>query len=413
MTHDHPGPSPHDSTTDANRPPGGPAGAATDHGGHPHGHPGGHPHGDETSGHPHGQDTSDSGSERPSRDFDRTPLIVTWEVTQACGLTCDHCRADANPDRDPDELTTEEGKALVDQVVSFGTPPPILVLSGGDPLERPDLFEVVDYATAHGLPTAVTPAPTENLTADTIQRFADSGVDRIALSLDGATADRHDAFRGEEGSYELIRRAARQAAAADLPIQINTTVTANTVEDLPAIADQVAELGAVMWEVFFLVPIGRGEELEQLSPDRADDVMAWLYRRQRDAPFRVITVEAPQYRRVAREIEREESGRDVRVGSTRAGKGFVFVSHRGEVFPSGFMPRSVGDVREDDLVSLYRDSQFMKRLRDPRQYAGACGTCDLRDLCGGSRSRAFAATGDPFASDPLCPLVEETARSSD
>jgi radical SAM protein with 4Fe4S-binding SPASM domain len=365
----------------------------------------GHPHGD--SGHPHGEDDSGSSPGHGGRDFDRTPLIVTWEVSQACDLTCDHCRADARPERDPGELTTAEGKALIDDVRAFGSPPPILVLSGGDPLKRPDLFELIEYATDAGLPTAVTPAPTDNLTAATIERFADLGVDRIALSLDGGTAARHDAFRGEDGSYERIRTAARQAAAVDLPIQINTTVTANTVEDLPAIADQVEELGAVMWEVFFLVPIGRGEELEQLTPERADEVMEWLYRRQRDAPFRTITVEAPQYRRVAMDVERAESGQDVRVGSTRAGKGFVFVSHLGEVFPSGFLPRSVGNVREDELVSVYRDSPYLRRLRDPTEYSGACGDCRLRERCGGSRSRAFAATGDAFASDPLCPLVEE------
>ncbi|QSG04847.1 radical SAM protein [Halapricum desulfuricans] len=364
-----------------------------------------------SSGHP-GSESGHPGSESPgehshpggspmNRDFSRTPLIVTWEVTQACGLECDHCRAEAQPDRDPEELTTEEGKRLLESVADFGHPPPILVFSGGDPLERPDLDELVDYASELGLPTAVTPAPTQNLTREVVQRFADAGIHRMALSLDGPDAESHDEFRGEEGSYERVRQAAQWAADAGLSIQINTTVTANTAESLPEIADQVEDLGAAMWEVFFLVPIGRGAELDQLTPAEADEWMAWLYRRQRDAPFRLITVEAPQYRRIAREVE----GEPVSVGSTRAGSGFVFVSHRGEVYPSGFLPESAGNVRDTDLVSLYRDSDLFRQLRDTGEFSGRCGRCPYRELCGGSRSRAYAVTGDPFASDPLCPLA--------
>lgn len=370
----------------------------------PDGHSGGTPHGRDSS-HPGGTSPNETeghpGGSPMARDFSKTPLIVTWEVTQACELECDHCRAEAQPDRDPEELTTEEGKRLLEDVASFGHPPPILVFSGGDPLERPDLDELVDYASELGLPTAVTPAPTENLTREVVQRFDEAGIHRMALSLDGPDADSHDEFRGESGSYERVQRAAEWAEETGLAIQINTTVTANTVESLPEIADQIADLGAVMWEVFFLVPIGRGAELEQLTPTQADEWMAWLYRRQREAPFRVITVEAPQYRRIAREVE----GEPVSVGSTRAGSGFVFVSYRGDVYPSGFLPQSAGNVRGDDLVSLYRDAPLFERLRDPDQFSGRCGNCPYRDLCGGSRSRAYAATGDPLASDPLCPLA--------
>lgn len=339
-----------------------------------------------------------------SRDYEDAPRILTWEVTQACGLECDHCRADAIPDRDPAELTTPEGKRLLEDVARFD-PAPILVFSGGDPLERPDLFELVEHARSLGLTTAVTPAPTDNLDRAAIERFADAGVHRMALSLDGATAERHDAFRGEAGSFDLVRRAAEQAADAGLSLQVNTTVTAETVHDLDAVADLVAELGAVMWEVFFLVPTGRGDQLAGLGPVETDQVLTWLYRRARDAPYRVITVEAPQYRRVAAEVERAESGEDPRVGSTRAGKGFLFVSHTGEVYPSGFLPASVGDVREGDVVELYRTAPLLERLRDEDALEGPCGDCRWRSRCGGSRSRAHATTGNPLASDPLCPLV--------
>ncbi|MFB6268096.1 MAG: radical SAM protein [Halodesulfurarchaeum sp.] len=341
------------------------------------------------------------------RDYGQTPLIATWEVTQACDLECDHCRAEAQPDRDPNELSTAEGKDLIDQLADFGHPSPVFVISGGDPLKRPDLFELIDHATSQGLPTAVTPAPTELLDRETLERFADLGVKRIALSLDGSTPEAHDEFRGEEGSFDLIMERAEMAKDAGLGIQINTTVTANTVDDLPDIADLVEDLGAAMWEVFFLVPIGRGEELAQLAPEDTIDVMEWLYRRQKGAPFRTITVEAPHYRVVADRLEREESGEGVTVGSTRAGKGFMFVSYEGEVYPSGFLPHSAGNVREEHVVDLYRDSELFRTLRDADQLVGTCGSCEFREVCGGSRSRAFAVTGDPMASDPLCPFVDE------
>ncbi|MFB6104483.1 MAG: radical SAM protein [Halobacteriaceae archaeon] len=336
-------------------------------------------------------------------DLGESPLVLTWEVTQACALECDHCRAEAVPGRDPDELTTAQARSFIDDLTGFEDPP-IFVFSGGDPLERPDLFDLVEYAVDAGLRTGVTPAPTPSLDRAVIERFADLGVARVALSLDGDTPDRHDAFRGEAGSFETVMRAARAANEAGLSIQINTTVTADTVTALPGIADIVEDLGAAMWEVFFLVPVGRGLDLEQLAPAATVPVMEWLYRRQRDAPFRVVTVEAPHYRRVAHRVEAADSGRSVRVGSTRAGKGFLFVSHTGEIYPSGFLPATVGNVVDDDVVDRYREAQLLERLRDADTFSGACGTCEFRSLCGGSRSRAFAATGDPFESDPLCPF---------
>ncbi len=363
----------------------------------------GHPHGD--GGHP-GDAASEGTPDAPitrGRDYDETPLIVTWELTQACSLSCDHCRADAIEKRHPEELTTAEGRALIDQVAAFD-PPPVLVFSGGDPLERPDALDLLAYATER-VPTAVTPAPTGNLDRETVRRFADEGVHRMALSLDGATANSHDAFRGETGSFERVHQAADWAADAGLGVQVNTTVTAGTVDELPAIAERVADLGAVMWEVFFLVPVGRGADLDGLGPEQAEETLSWLYEHSRDAPYRVITVEAPHYRRVAA----EHSDGTAQVGSTRAGRGFVFVSHTGEVYPSGFLPVAVGDVRERSLPSIYRESDLLRALRDADEFGGACGECPHRRQCGGSRSRAHATTGDPLASDPLCSLVDRPA----
>lgn len=359
--------------------------------------------------HPHANASDGPGGARASsghpagRDYDETPLIVTWEATQACALACDHCRADAQEQRDPAELTTSEVEDLLDQVVDFGTPGPIFVISGGDPLERPDLFEIIDASVERGIPTAVTPATTPDLDRATVRELADRGVRRMAVSLDGASARSHDEFRGEEGTFDRAMKAAAYAEEVGLSIQVNTTVTAETVSRLPEIANLVEYLGAAAWEVFFLVPIGRGIELAQISPERAREVMAWLHDRQDDAPFRLITVEAPFYRRVAMEAAEDQSGRQP--GTTGAGKGFVFVSHTGEVFPSGFMPEAAGNVRAESLVDIYREGDLMGDLRNPDAFTGPCGTCEYRAVCGGSRSRAYAATGNPQGSDPLCPWV--------
>ncbi len=362
-----------------------------------------------SNGHGSGGRTSNghaSGGHPGARDYDRAPLVVTWETSQACDLACDHCRAEADPERHPAELSTAEAIALFEEVARF-EPNPFLVLSGGDPLQRPDLFELLSAAVDVGVTPSVTPATTPRLTESVVDRFAEVGVGRMALSVDGATAGRHDAFRGEEGTFEIAMRAAERAREVGLSIQLNTTVTAETVSDLPAIADLAEKLGAAMWEVFFLVPVGRGDDLAQLSPGRAREVMEWLYRRGREAPYRLITVEAPFYRRVAHEVQLAEGETPRGVGSTGAGNGFVFVSHTGEVYPSGFLPLSAGTVREESLVELYREADVFRRLRDRSSFEGPCGECSFLETCGGSRSRAFAATGNPVGSDPLCPWVAD------
>ncbi|MBI4539931.1 MAG: radical SAM protein [Gemmatimonadetes bacterium] len=342
--------------------------------------------------------------------YDDAPLVLTWEITQACDLKCIHCRAEACPDRDPGELSTEAAAAVIDRIAAFAPNPPILVFSGGDPLKRPDLFELIGHATAAGLHTAVTPASSPLLTRPVIERLRDSRVSRMALSLDGATAAAHDGFRGEVGSFDTILRGARDAREFGLAVQINSTVTKTTAADLPAIADLVEGLGAVMWEVFFLVPVGRGAGLEALRADETEAVLEWLYARGRHAPFRVITVEAPHYRRVAHRAERRNGNRGVRVGSTGDGKGFLFISHLGEIFPSGFLPVSAGNVRSDDVVDVYRNSPLFRTLRDPDALKGKCGVCEYRAICGGARARAFAVTGDYREADPFCAYVSRRYR---
>ncbi|MDZ5811712.1 radical SAM protein [Halorubrum sp. AD140] len=337
-------------------------------------------------------------------DVDRRPLVLIWEVTQACGLACRHCRADAKPRRHPDELTTEEGRRLLDDAAEFGDGQ-LVVLSGGDPLAREDLTELVSYGTELGHRMTITPSGTASLTPDRVSALADAGIERMALSLDGATRESHNRFRGEE-SFADTMTAARAARDVGLPLQVNTTVCAETVEELPAIRDRVHDLGAVLWSVFFLVPVGRGRILEPISPGHAEEVMSWLHGVAEAERFGVKTTEAPFYRRVGLQRDGDESAVRRRGGIT-AGRGFAFVSHTGETYPSGFLPKSAGNVRDRSVVDIYRNAELFESLREPDRLAGKCGACEFRQVCGGSRSRAFAATGDPLESDPLCPYVPD------
>ncbi len=322
-------------------------------------------------------------------------------MTQACDLACKHCRADATPRCHPNELTTEEAMAFLDDVRTFGTNQ-LLVLSGGDPLFRDDTLELVEYGLDIGLQVTMTPSGTRSLTADIVQTFASIGLRRLALSFDGASPETHDAFRQERGSFEQTIAAARAARENDLPLQVNTTVCAETVGELPDIAALVDTLDAVLWSVFFLVPVGRGTTLQSITPDRADRVMRWLADIDDRYSFAVKTTEAPQYRRITQQTTGIDHPTMPGAGII-AGDGFAFVSHTGEVYPSGFLPYSVGNVRETSIVELYRSAPLFTQLRDRDRLRGKCGACEFRNICGGSRSRAFATTGDPFASDLLCP----------
>lgn len=363
-----------------------------------------------------------------SIDTDERPFVLIWEVTQACELACRHCRADARPGRHPDELDTEEGKSLLEEARSFGDGQ-LVVLSGGDPLARDDISELVEYGSEIGLRMTMTPSGTASLTGDRVESLSAAGLKRMALSLDGASPETHDAFRMEAGSFEQTIDAAEYARAAGLPLQINTTVCAETLSELPAIAELVDELGAVLWSVFFLVPVGRGQLLAPIDPETAEEVMQWLGEINADADFGVKTTEAPHYRRVMMQTaaadaadspgkgapdhgagKANESARPDGIGrrtGITAGDGFAFVSHTGEVYPSGFLPKSAGSVREASIVDIYRESELFTSLRQKDELRGKCGACEFRHVCGGSRSRAYAYTGDPMESDPLCGYVPD------
>jgi radical SAM protein len=350
-------------------------------------------------------------------DFNQAPFTIAWEVTRACAYACVHCRADAIPQRDPDELTTKEAFNLIDQLTEFGSP--ILIFTGGDPMMRPDLFEIITYATGKGLRCSLTPTATALPTLERLQQAKEAGIRRIALSLDAPGPGVHDEFRKVEGSWQRTIDILHRAQEAGLSVQVNTTVTKFNVDLLPEMIPFIKEVGAVQWSVFFLVPTGRAQAKYMISAERHEEVFNWLYDLSKDAPFDIKATAAPMYRRVAIERKKAEVGNGEIVTFQGAGfqyadglnrpskgvndgNGFLFISHIGEIQPSGFLPLTAGYVREDDVVDVYRNHTLFTDLRDPSKLKGKCGICEYIDVCGGQRGRAYGLTGDYLETDPAC-----------
>jgi MoaA/NifB/PqqE/SkfB family radical SAM enzyme len=312
--------------------------------------------------------------------------------------------------RDPRELTTAEGRRLLDALAAFGAAGAPVILTGGDPFKRPDFWELLDHGTALGLDLSVAPSATPALTAPAIERLKESRVQAISLSLDGSTAGRHDGLRGVAGCFTRTLEAARTAVASGLGLQVNTLVAAETVDDLAAIGERVTALGASRWSLFFLIHVGRGRVLQPLGSERCEKLLAALWQQAQGAPCTITTTEAPHYRRVALQRMRADGWEPEAIRrhpvrrsfGVRDGNGIMFVSHTGDVSPSGFLPLVVGNVRTVSPADLYRDAPLFRRLRQPDSFGGRCGRCEFRAVCGGSRARAFAASGDPLAEDPLC-----------
>jgi AdoMet-dependent heme synthase len=352
-------------------------------------------------------------------DFDERPFLAIWEVTQACDLACVHCRASAQPNRHPMELSTDEGKALIDQIASLRVP--VFVLTGGDPIKRPDLFELIGHARKVGVRVSLTPSATPLLTQEVVVRLKEAGLARLAVSLDGASAATHDAFRGMSGSFARTLDAVRWANEAGLPVQINTTFSRRNIVELDALVALMEQLKITLWSVFFLVPTGRGKLNDLLSADEFEQIFARLHWLSQTAPFDIKTTEAQHYRRYL--LQQQVAERRAGVANEtpdklpdtigRAprglndGKGFVFISHTGEVFPSGFLPVSAGNIRQQPLATIYRESPLFVGLRSPANLEGKCGACNFKHICGGSRARAYALTGNPFAEEPCCAYVPD------
>ncbi|MGA2058970.1 MAG: TIGR04053 family radical SAM/SPASM domain-containing protein [Thermoguttaceae bacterium] len=349
-------------------------------------------------------------------DFGSSPLMFYYEVTLACDLVCKHCRASAQELADPGELSTDEAKALIEQAASFPRQP-MMVMTGGDPLKRKDLFELISHAVAQGIQVALTPSATPLATREAFERARDAGVRRLGISLDGADAQTHDAFRGWEGSFVRTLEMLKNARELNLAVQINTTITRRNVHQVETIAELLAGQSIAMWSVFFLIPVGRGVEEERISAPEYELVFEKLWHHARHQPYAVKTTEAPHYRRFVLEQGGDPLAgpRGSEDGAGRRGhraplgvgdgKGVMFISHKGEIFPAGFLPLCCGRFPKDSVVDVYQNHPTFRALRDPDRFKGRCGACEYRHVCGGSRARAYAVTGDFLAAEPDCIYV--------
>lgn len=347
---------------------------------------------------------------RFSVDFDQTPLLVIWEVTRSCELACLHCRAEAIHRRDPDELSLAEGKALIDEVQRMGTP--LMIFTGGDPLQREDLEDLIAHASQAGLRVGTIPATTDRLTRERMMSIRQAGMDQMAISIDGKSAAEHDEFRQVPGSFAKAMQTAQWAHELEIPLQVNTAFGAWNVDDFDALAGLVTSLGVVFWEVFFLVPTGRGTTLQSFTAEQFEDLFEKLDALSRRVSFKVKVTEGQHYRRFLAEHYPDHAslaavhGHMPRV-AVNAGRGFCFVDHTGNVTPSGFLPIPCGNVREQSIIEIYRQSPTFLALRNTDLLEGACGTCEYRLVCGGgSRSRAYAMTGNLHAEEPFCILTK-------
>ncbi|MBI4871631.1 MAG: TIGR04053 family radical SAM/SPASM domain-containing protein [Candidatus Riflebacteria bacterium] len=387
---------------------------------HSHGGPGGHP--SQGGGMPDFMDGRIN--------FDERPILVFWESTRACLLSCQHCRASAIEQALPGELSTDEAKRFIDSLDRFGEPLPVLIMTGGDPLMRSDLVELIEHARARGIPVGLSPAVTPRLTPQTAARMRELGVKAASISLDGARAETHERIRGVNDHFARTLEALRLLVSLGYTLQVNTTIMRDNVEELAALAKILKDIGVRIWEVFFLIHVGRGSEMRELDPTQTEDVCHFLYDVSRYG-IAIRTVEGPFFRRVCAWRLGDAPGTDpqvryglsplygrlnrtlvellgppsqppaIRSARTRDGKGIVFVAHDGEIFPAGFLPLALGNVRTSSLVDVYRDSPLLQAVRKA-SFGGRCGACEFADLCGGSRARAYAAFGDPLAEDPAC-----------
>ncbi len=346
-------------------------------------------------------------------DLSQKPLVVVWETTQACDLACVHCRACAQPRRHPQELSTEEARAFINDVADLS--PPIFILTGGDPLKRPDIYHLVEHTASLGLRPAMAPSITPLLTRTAIGELKNVGLARLAVSLDGSRPQLHDSFRGVPGSYFRTLDALQWADEARLPVQVNTCITRLNLRDLENIASLLQQFKVVLWSAFFLVPTSHWHLGDLPTARECEQAFAQLNRLSRQVPFKIKTTEAQHYRRfVLQHRLRHEATHTARwmtdgvehgvpgLLPINDGKGLIFVSHSGEVWPSGFLPLSAGNVKRESLTRIYREAPLLRSLRNTANLKGKCGECEFREICGGSRARAYAVTGDLFAEDPCC-----------
>lgn len=337
---------------------------------------------------------------------------VAWETTRACPLACIHCRAEAQPDPDPAQLSTQEGKELLRDIASFAKP--VVILTGGEPLLRPDIFELADYGASMGLYMVISPDDGRLLTQETVSRLKAAGIQRVSFSLHYPNAEENDSFARTPGAFAAALEGLANLRVGQMPFQINTTVTKRNMPYLPQLLELAKDVGAAGWDLFFLVPTGRARMMaeDEMTPEEYEQVLNWLYDMQRQAPFEIKQTCAPHFRRVVHQRQREEAGRG---GGREAapskrppgrgclcGDGFSFISHTGEVCGCGYLPISAGNVRQKLFSEIYRHSSLFEALRDYTKLGGKCGRCEYRVLCRGCRARAYTASSDFLAEEPYC-----------
>lgn len=346
----------------------------------------------------------------PSHGTDTQLRLVFWETTNACNLRCAHCRASAVEDRGSEELSLEQAESLLSDIASFCRP--VIVLSGGEPLVREDIFDIARCGTRLGLRMVLATNGTL-LDGNKARMLIESGIQRVSVSLDGADSDTHDSFRGLPGAFDAAIRGMAHCKAVGLPVQINTTVARHNLQQLPAILDLAVSLGACALHLFLLVPTGCGKhiaELEMISPQEYEDVLNWLYDAASASHISLKATCAPHYFRVMRQrakaegvgITTETHGMEAMTKGCLAGSAVCFVSYRGDVYPCGYLPITAGNVLETPLNLIWRESTLFAELRDPSLLKGKCGRCEYVRVCGGCRARAYAETGDFLEAEPYC-----------
>ncbi|MBR4422851.1 MAG: heme b synthase [Mailhella sp.] len=353
-----------------------------------------------------------AGEGRPALTLaDGTPKcrLIAWEVTRSCNLACRHCRAEAHPEPYEGELTTAEAKALIDTFPRVGEP--IVIFTGGDPMMRPDIYELAAYAKDRGLRCVMSPNGTL-ITPENARKIREAGIMRCSISIDAASAAQHDAFRGVPGAFDASMRGIELLKKEGVEFQINTTVTRSNLSSFKDIFHLCERIGAAAWHIFLLVPTGRGAGIQEevISAREYEDVLHWFYDFRKTTSMHLKATCAPHYYRIMRQRAREEGvtvnrenfGMDAMTRGCLGGTGFCFISHTGQLQPCGYLNLDCGSVRETPFPELWKHAPWFLRFRDQSQYEGKCGRCEYHKVCGGCRARAASMSGDPLAEEPLC-----------
>ena len=343
------------------------------------------------------------------------PRLIAWEITGACNLRCKHCRGSSTEIPDPDELTTDEAFHLIDEIVDFASP--ILILSGGEPLMRDDVYEIARYGVDKGLRVVLATNGTI-VTRDVAERLKKAGISRISVSIDGADSVTHDAFRGVPGAFDGAMRGISEIRKAGISLQINTTVSKENIDEIPRILDLSMELCADALHIFLLVPTGRGQEEDEIPPAEYERILNWFYDRRGKVDLQLKATCAPHYFRIMRErakaegttVSVETHGFEAMTKGCLGGTGFCFISRTGGVYPCGYLPVLAGNIRETSFKEIWTHAKVFLDLRDAGKLKGKCGICEYKRVCGGCRARAYAATGDYLAEEPYCVYQPRTRR---